>query len=135
MHGRINPMKNKIAVALVAALTLGATMVAGASQAQARWHRGWGGGGLRVAPRGARGAARPAAPLGPPVRPVRQLPRHLEVLPLLRSRGLSPFERRERPHPPRAVSIDPPGGSPRRAGRSFCAALWAGFSRLTEPSP
>jgi len=36
-------MKTRIAAALVAALTLGATMVAGSSQAQAHhWHGGWG---------------------------------------------------------------------------------------------
>ena len=38
-------MKTRIAAALVAALTLGATMVAGSSQAQAR-HGGWGWGGV-----------------------------------------------------------------------------------------
>ena len=40
-------MKTRIAAALVAALTLGATMVAGSSQAQAHhWHGGWGWGGV-----------------------------------------------------------------------------------------
>ena len=40
-------MKTKIAAALVAALTLGATVVAGTSQAQAHhWHGGWGWGGV-----------------------------------------------------------------------------------------
>jgi hypothetical protein len=41
-------MKTRIAAALVAALTLSATMVAGSSQAQAR-HWGWGGFGLGLA--------------------------------------------------------------------------------------
>ena len=40
-------MKTRIAAALVAALTLGATVVAGSSQAQAHhWHGGWGWGGV-----------------------------------------------------------------------------------------
>jgi hypothetical protein len=46
-------MKNKIAAALVAALTIGATVAAGSSQAQAHhWHGGgwgWGGVGLGLA--------------------------------------------------------------------------------------
>jgi len=50
-------MKTKIAAALVAALTLGATMVAGSSQAQARWHGGWGGVGLGFAAGALVGAA------------------------------------------------------------------------------
>jgi hypothetical protein len=40
-------MKTKIAAALVAAVTLGATVVAGSSQAQAHhFHGGWGWGGV-----------------------------------------------------------------------------------------
>jgi hypothetical protein len=49
-------MKTRIAAALVAALTLGATRVAGSSQAQARWH-GWGGVGLGLAAGALVGAA------------------------------------------------------------------------------
>jgi hypothetical protein len=39
-------MKTKIAAALVAAVTLGATVVAGTSQAQAHHSHGWGWGGV-----------------------------------------------------------------------------------------
>ena len=45
-------MKSKIAAALVAAVTLGATFAAGTTQAQAHWHGhgwGWGAAGLGFA--------------------------------------------------------------------------------------
>src|SRR5262249_8900330 len=54
---------------------------------------------------------------------------------LLRSSDLSPVERRVRPHPPRAVSIGPPGGLVPPGGSYFYDRRHAAFSRLTGPVP